>query len=430
MSKIPVTVRLYKMSKNCYISCMISDFIMYIFLFCSLYFEIFILFTYIQKRHTIKTEYLNMKGENWPTATVIVPCFNESFTAVATVNSILAMDYPKEKLNVMVVDDGSTDNTLETLEIFRNHPQVQIHSKQNGGKHSALNFAIENSKSDIIGCLDADSFVDRDALKNMIPYFENPEIMAVVPAIEVVEPKNLLQKIQKIEYGWGIFTRKIFSYLNALHVTPGPFTMFRRNIFEKIGKYKHAHQTEDMEMALRMQKNNYKIANSHRSFVFTVTPNTAKTLYKQRLRWTYGFLKNIIDYKNMLFKKKYGDLGILILPFALFSVFIALYFVINFVIMNLSSLLTQILKIKMVGISFGTVNVDWFYLNTSLISIITMVILLISIILVVISRGLAEGKFKMKPELFYFIFFYPIITPIWLVGAVFSIVFSKTMTWR
>jgi len=83
----------------------------------------------------------------------------------------------------------------------------------------------------------------------------------------------------------------MLTYLNALHVTPGPFTIFRKDVFEKIGKYKHAHLTEDLEMALRMQKNNLKIANSHRSFVFTVTPNTFKTLHKQRSRWAYGFLK-------------------------------------------------------------------------------------------------------------------------------------------
>lgn len=409
---------------------MIPNLIMYTFLFCSLYFEVFLLITYIEKRKIIKTEYLKMTGTNWPSTTIIVPCFNESFTAVATINSILNLDYPKDKLKIMVVDDGSTDNTLKTLEIFKENPQVQIHHKENGGKYTALNFGIENSKSDLIGCLDADSFVDKDALKNMMPYFENEKIMAVVPAIKVSEPKNLLQKIQRIEYGWGIFVRKVLSHLNALHVTPGPFTIFRRKIFENIGQYKHAYQTEDLEMALRMQKHNYKIANSHRSYVFTVTPNTLKTLYKQRLRWAYGFLKNIVDYKNLFFKKKYGNVGFLILPFATISIFSALYFTTNFLISIINIIIKQIVKINMVGISFSQINFDWFYLNTSLISIISIVILLTTIILILISGMLSEGKLKIKPEFFYFIFLYPIIAPLWLGGAVFNIIFSKTMTWR
>ena len=183
-------------------------------------------------------------------------------------------------------------------------------------------------------------------------------------------------------------------------------------------------------MALRMQKHNYKIANSHRSFVFTVTPDTLKTLYKQRLRWTFGFLKNIIDYKHLLLNKKYGNLGILILPFTVISIFSALYFVTNFVILNTNIIIRQIMKIKMVGISLDEIHFDWFYLNTSLIFIISIFILLITLTLILISRKLSEGNLKIKPELFYFMFFYPIIAPLWLINAVFNTIFSKTITWR
>lgn len=371
-----------------------------------------------------------MKGENWPTVDIIVPCFNESTTILATIYSLLNLDYPKDKLKIIVVDDGSSDDSLKTLEIFKENPQVQIHHKENGGKYTALNFGIENSNADLFGCLDADSFVDKDALKKMIPYFENPKIMAVVPSIKVYEPENILQKIQKVEYDWGILIRKIFTYLDALHVTPGPFTIFRKKIFENIGKYKHAHHTEDLEMALRMQKHNYKIANSHRSFVFTVTPKTMKTLYKQRRRWTYGFLKNSIDYKNMFFKKEYGNLGLFILPFAVISIFSTLYLAVNFIVSNINIISEQLIKTRLIGISLGKSDFDLFYFNTSLISVIAMFSILISIALILISIKLSEGKLKIKPELFYFLLLYPIITPFWLFGAVFNTIFSKTITWR
>ena len=353
---------------------------------------------------------------------VIKQFYEELLSVINNINGYL--------FEIIFVDDGSTDDSLKTLQFFKENPQVKIHHKENGGKYTALNFGIENSQADLFGCLDADSFVDKDALKNMMPYFENPKIMAVVPSIKVYTPTNMLQKMQKIEYGWGIFVRKVLTYLNALHVTPGPFTIFRRKIFENIGQYKHAHQSEDLEMALRMQKHNYKIANSHRSYVFTVTPNTLKTLYKQRLRWAYGFLKNIADYKHLFFKKKYGNVGFLILPFATISIFSALYFTINFMVSNINIIIKQIVKIKIVGISFSHINFDWFYINISLISIITVVILLVTVTLILISGRLSEGKLKIKPELFYFIFLYPIIAPLWLGGAVFNIIFSKTMTWR
>jgi len=409
---------------------MISNLITYVFLFCSLYFEVFLLITYIEKRKTIKTEYLEMTGTNWPSVDIVVPCFNESKTIIATINSLLDLNYPKDKLKIMVVDDGSTDDSLKTLEVFKKNTQVEIHHKENGGKYTALNFAIENSHADLFGCLDADSFVDKDALKNMLPYFENEKIMAVVPSIKVYEPGNILQKIQKIEYGWGIFVRKVLTYLNALHVTPGPLTIFRKKIFDNIGKYKHAHQTEDLEMALRMQKHNYKIANSHRSIVYTVTPKTIKTLYKQRRRWSYGFLKNAIDYKFMFFKKEYGNLGFFILPLAVISIFSALYLATNFVISNANIILEQITRISVVGISFNKINFDWFYFNTSLTSVIAWFTILGTLTLVLLSIKLSEGKLKIKTELFYFLFIYPIIAPFWLFSAVFNTIFSKTITWR
>jgi cellulose synthase/poly-beta-1,6-N-acetylglucosamine synthase-like glycosyltransferase len=403
---------------------------MYVLLFCSLYFEIFLLTTYIEKRKAIKTEYLEMKEKNWPTTTIIVPCWNENNTVIATVNSLLNLDYPKDKLTITVVDDGSTDNTLSVLEIFKDNPQIKIYHKENGGKYTALNFGINNTNSELVGCLDADSFVDKDALKNMIPYFENRKIMAVVPAIRVHDAKNSLQKIQKIEYDLGCFLRKMLTYLNALHVTPGPFTIFRRKVFENIGQYKHAHLTEDLEMALRMQKHNYKIANSHRSFVFTVTPNTIKTLYKQRSRWAYGFLKNFTDYKSLLFKKEYGNISFFILPFALISIFSTLYFAINFIISNIDNIYEKIMKAKMVGISISSPHFDWFYINTGLIQILTIFILLTTIAMIYVSTKLFKEKIKVKPELVYFMFFYPIIAPFWIANAVFNAFISKTITWR
>ena len=408
---------------------MFSNLIIYIFLFTSLYFEVFLMITYIEKRKTIKTEYLERKNKDLPSVDIIVPCFNESTTIINTINSILDLDYPKDKFKIIVVDDGSEDNSSKVLEIFKDNPQIKIHHKENGGKYTALNFGIENSKADLFGCLDADSFVDKNALKNMIPYFENQKIMAVVPSIKIYKPGNILQKIQKVEYDWGILMRKILTYLNALHVTPGPFTIFRRKIFKKIGNYKHAYHTEDLEMALRMQKHNYKIANSHRSIVYTVAPKTIKTLYKQRRRWTYGFLKNVIDYKHMFFNREYGNLGFFILPFAVVSIFSTLYLTTNFLISNAGLILNQITKYRLVGLS-KNIHPDLFYLNTNLISIMAIISITISIILVLISRKLSEGTLKIRPELFYFLFLYPVIVPFWLFSAVFNTIFSKTITWR
>src|SRR3989344_4897515 len=254
--------------------------ILYASLFIALFFEVFLLITYLEVREEMKKED-KWLPKRFPTVTVIVPCFNEEKTVIETIKSILNLDYPKELVSIILVNDGSTDNTLKVFNKFKNHSRIKILSKPNGGKHTAVNLALEQVETELVGCLDADSFVMPNALQKIVPYFDDEKTMAVTPSIKVHEPKNFLQYIQKTEYSWSIFLRRMLSSMGALYVTPGPFSIFRTRVFRELGGYKHAHMTEDMEMAMGMQKNRYKIVNSHGAHVYTITPSTLKDLIKQ-----------------------------------------------------------------------------------------------------------------------------------------------------
>jgi cellulose synthase/poly-beta-1,6-N-acetylglucosamine synthase-like glycosyltransferase len=282
---------------------MATDILFYILSFLSIYVQVFLLLTFIERRKDIKYRKESIELKRYPSVTVVVPCWNEEKTLYKTVQSLLALDYPKDKVSILLVDDGSTDNTWGVMQRFKKYNQIEILHKENGGKHSAMNLGIESATTEFIGCLDADSFVHPQALKRIMTYFDNPEAMAVAPSIIVHEPKNLIQRIQKIEYNWGVFIKKMLGLNNAIHVTPGPFSFYRREIFAKIGGFRKAHNTEDMEIAYRMHSHHMKIEHANDAFVYTVAPNTVKKLYKQRLRWIYGFIKNTIDYRRLLFKK-------------------------------------------------------------------------------------------------------------------------------
>jgi len=308
----------------------VSNLIVGFFLFVSLFFEVFLLLTFIENRPALKNK-LCVDEKDLPTTTIVVPCFNEEESIFGTVESLLALDYPKDKLKIMIIDDGSTDDSWSFIQKYSNHPQIEIHRKENGGKHTALNFAIGKSNSDIIGCLDADSFVGPETLRDIVTYFSNKETMAVIPSIKIYNPDNILRKIQKVEYDWGIFLRKMLSYLDALYVTPGPFSFFRKEVFKNLGPYRNAHNTEDMEMAMRMQKNGYKIKNCHTAFVYTIAPSQFSKLFKQRLRWTYGFLRNLIDYRILFFNKTQGNLGFFVLPVLIVSALSTLWLAGSFV---------------------------------------------------------------------------------------------------
>ncbi len=406
---------------------------LYVTLFVSLFFEVFLLITYLEAREDIKREEkIGDELKNFPSVTVIVPCYNEELTVGSTISSIFSLNYPEDKLSVIAVNDGSTDNTAEALAKFAGNPRVTILSKENGGKHSALNYALERVNTDLVGCLDADSFAHPDALRKIVPFFENPEIMAVTPSIRVHEEKTLLQHIQKVEYAWGIFLRRMLSALGALYVTPGPFSIFRTDVFKKIGGYRHAHHTEDLEMALRMQKNGYKIVNSHGAHVFTKTPPKFRGLYKQRLRWTYGFLNNAIDYREMFFNPKYGNIGMFILPIATFSMFSSLFLVANIAWGNLIKFSDAFVKYQTVGFS-GTSfwpSFDWFFLPAGTITFLTVAATIFAIVILYQALKLVEGKAKVTKGVLLYLTIYVFMVPFWLSKAIVSTALGRDITWR
>jgi cellulose synthase/poly-beta-1,6-N-acetylglucosamine synthase-like glycosyltransferase len=397
--------------------------------------QIFLLFTFLERRKTIvrgEIEDRPMLGTYQPSVVIVVPCFNEERSLKGTVESILALRYPAEKLRVAIVDDGSTDNTRAVADAFVDNSRVMVISKENGGKHTALNEAIKITESELIGCLDADSFVHEDALIEVVKVFEDKKIMAVTPAMKVYNPENILQKMQKVEYDIGIFLRKMFGDLNGLHVTPGPFSIFRRSVFSTIGLYRKAHNTEDLEIALRMHKYHLPIANAHRAFVYTITPRTIKALYKQRLRWVCGFLKNAIDYRELFFNRGYGNLGVITLPTAVFSIISALFFAF-LAVMNLAEMgFEQILKLITIGVHFSRdmFMFDWFFFNTGFTAFLIYTLLSTTVLMIFVGKKMAENNMRISADMLYFIMFYGILAPIWLFKAVYNVLFSRATTWR
>ncbi len=411
----------------------LQEIIFYGISFLSIYVQIFLLLTYLERKKEIKYRTgQEIELTNYPSVTVIVPCWNEEKTIGGTIESLLKLDYPKDKLNIILVDDGSKDNTWNVMESYIGNPQITAHQKENGGKHTAVNYGIEKSQSDFIGCLDADSFVHPQALKRIMTYFDNAEVMSVAPAIVVTGPKNIVQRIQKIEYDWSIYTKKMLGLNNAIHVAPGPFSIFRKEVFEKIGKFRKAHNTEDMEIAYRMQENHMKIEHANDAFVYTVTPDTIKKLYKQRLRWIYGFIQNTIDYRRLLFRKKYGNFSFFTLPSGAISV-ISVVFLFSFMIYNLGNFIAkEIVKISTVGFSLGSADrlFDPFFFNTQAASLVALVLYGTVITAMIIGSRMAEGKPRITINYLWFFLIYSLVAPFWLLKAVYNTVFAKKTAWR
>lgn len=410
----------------------VGQFIVYTILFILLYNQVFLLLAFFEKRKTTSRK-VTLPDE-LPTVTIIVPCFNEETTIQRTVESLLALDYPKEKISIYLINDGSIDNTRNVLDSYATgYDNIKVFHKENGGKWRALNFALQYVTSEFVGCLDADSFVQPNALKEIISCFHyNPAAMAVTPSMRVWQPNTLVRKIQAAEYDFGIFIRKAFSFLGAIHITPGPFSIFRKKVFDTIGCYRHAHNTEDLEIALRMQKAGMIIDNAHNAIVYTVGPATTYKLYKQRVRWTGGFLKNMIDYRDMFFHKNHGHLSFWILPMTIITACSSLYIIAVFVITTITNIIKTLKELNLVNFDFPAPNFtfDWFFIDTTAATFIGITLMTTILISIFIGRVITNKERLFTADLVYFIVLYSFIAPFWLVKSVYNTVLFRETKWR
>jgi cellulose synthase/poly-beta-1,6-N-acetylglucosamine synthase-like glycosyltransferase len=402
----------------------------YVFSFLSVYVQVFFLVTFFEKRKSIIIRKGPMDLAEYPGVTIIVPCYNEERTLEKTMDSLFAIDYPKDNLHFILVDDGSKDKTWELMQKYQGMQNVKVFQKENGGKYTALNLGLDHTETPFIGCLDADSFVDTHALKRIMSYFlADAETMAVAPSIIVHEPKNILQKAQKAEYDMAVYNKKMLGFMGGIHVTPGPFSIFRIEVFKNLGQYRHAHNTEDQEIALRMQTHGYKIEHCPDAFVYTISPNTIGKLYRQRKRWIYGFIKNALDYRFLFFKKKYGNIAFFTLPsgfVSVFSVIFLLAFMINQVTVFAAD---KFLALRTVGFTGSHFHLDWFFLDTNSILFVSIILYSLVITALFIGRNMAEGKVRPSMDIIYFVVVYNILAPIWMLRAIYNAIVSKESSW-
>ncbi len=403
--------------------------------FLSVYVQLFLLVTFLQKRKDLKNEDMvhDIKLIRYPSVEVMVPAWNEGTTVHATVESLLALEYPAEKLSVVLVDDGSTDDTWKEMQKYEGHPRVRIFQKENGGKHTAVNYGIERSEAEYVSCLDADSFVAPDALKRIMYTFEtHPEAMAVAPSIIIYKPKNFLQMLQRVEYNMSLYTKKMLSFLGAIHVTPGPFSVFKREVFLTIGMFRKAHNTEDAEIAFRMQTNHMPIVHSHLAHVYTVAPDTMSKLFRQRLRWIYGFIQNVIDYRRVIFSKKYGNFSMFTIPAGIISIGTIIY-IFTSLLVNLSkSVVEKIIQIQTVGwgASFNAPSLNFFFMNTKTTMLVSVVLYTFVAIAIVQGQRIAKEKKWFSSYLIPYMIVYSVITPLWLMKAVWNSITAQKPKWR
>jgi cellulose synthase/poly-beta-1,6-N-acetylglucosamine synthase-like glycosyltransferase len=196
----------------------------------------------------------------------------------------------------VVVDDGSEDGMARRAQRFaRNHEGVLVlRRERRGGKSSAMNFALQHLRSEIIVVVDADSELGPDALRRIVQPLRDPRVGAVAGTVLGRRPfVNLVSWLQSYEYLSSIFVgRMVAARLGILGIISGAFGAFRRSALEAVHGW-DVGPPEDLDLTLTLRKAGYRIASAATAICYTDLPTTWYALARQRMRWEQsGVIRN------------------------------------------------------------------------------------------------------------------------------------------
>jgi len=241
-----------------------------------------------------------------PTVTVVVPLYNEGRHICRTVESLLAQDYPPEKLELVVVDDCSTDDSFEwATRAARAQPgRVRaIRNPFNMGKRRGINNAVRHSRAEIIVSVDSDVVVERDAVRQLVRRFTSPEVAAVGGRVRVLNANaNWLTRMQAIKYWFGYeYLKNIERWFGSVMCLSGCLTAYRRRVLVELEPVLEDRNIlgvpikygEDRFLTRQIVKAGHKTTLTLAAVCRTLAPTTLAGYFNQQLRWRRS---NIVDY--------------------------------------------------------------------------------------------------------------------------------------
>ena len=356
-----------------------------------------------------------------PPVSLLLPAYNEAAGIVDSVHSLLALRYPEHE--VVVVNDGSTDSTVDALVsefdmvpvskamreslatepvhttyVSRREPQLCLIDKSNGGKSDALNAGLNAARYPYVCAVDADAILEEDALLRVAkPIIDDPGLVVAAGGIvrvangctvasgqvlDVRLPRSRVAVFQVIEYFRAFLVGRVgWSELGSLLIISGAFGLFKRSAVELAGGYSTDTVGEDAELVVRMHRvlrergDDYRIEFVPDPVCWTEAPESLRTLSRQRRRWQRGLAETLWRHRGMFGRRRYGTVGMLALPYFLFFELIGpLFQVTSFLVMP-------------VAFAFGLID-------TSILIAFAVVAVMLGVLLSVAALALEEFSFR------------------------------------
>jgi len=338
---------------------------------------------------------------------IVIPAFNEEMSIMDSIYSAIDLIYPETE--IIIVNDGSTDRTLNILtaefhlepedifypkeiltkEVKRTYrsetfPNLWVIDKANGGKADAVNAGVNLAKYRYVAIIDADSiFHEKGVLRISRLINSDPaKLVAIGGQLRVANglevekgkviskrlPRRLVAKFQVVEYlGSFLGNRVGWSELNSVLVISGGYGLWRKDIFIELGGMTTETTHEDIEFTfrlhkeLRRRKTPYQIGFLPDPIVWTEVPNTWRSIFVQRRRWQRVVNEVAWRYRSMFFNPRYGTVGMLGMPYlVIFETLGPLIEILSYIIVAFAfivGLLSLKLFLLFLLVSFGLTSI-------------------------------------------------------------------------
>ncbi len=276
---------------------------------------------FIQHAEAQLKKYIDSKRHFADNLSILVPAYNEGKNIPATIKSLREQTHPPAV--IIVIDDGSSDDTSE---VAKSLGVTLMRPPQNtGSKAGAQNYALPFVTTEFTMSIDADTTLAPDAIEQMAPAFDDPE---VITACGFVVPRNvhtLWERGRYVEYLATLtYMKPVQDYFLSPVVSSGCFSAYRTTILQSLGGWNTRTVAEDMDLTWTFYMNGYKARYMAKAVCYPIEPHSFSLLSKQLTRWTHGFVQNIMMHWRKLLSIRY--LNILLAVAVWDSIFASLAF--------------------------------------------------------------------------------------------------------
>jgi cellulose synthase/poly-beta-1,6-N-acetylglucosamine synthase-like glycosyltransferase/peptidoglycan/xylan/chitin deacetylase (PgdA/CDA1 family) len=242
---------------------------------------------------------------------VLVPAYNERECIANTVRSLVASEHP---LEVIVIDDGSTDGTADIVEELR-LPAVRVLRQANAGKAAALNNGLRHACYDLIVMMDGDTVFEPTTVGELVQPFADGRVGAVAGNAKVGNRGRLIGAWQHIEYVMGFnLDRRMYDVLGCMPTIPGAVGAFRRQALERVGGMSDDTLAEDTDVTMALHRDGWRVVYEERARAWTEAPGSVRQLWSQRYRWSYGTMQAIWKHRRAVLERgpsgRFGRVGL------------------------------------------------------------------------------------------------------------------------